>query len=445
MSHAEQSRLLDEESAEFANELQDLLSVLQGGAQPSPTIRDDSLPTKQGTLYKRRRTGEWVKFYFRLFGTTLCYYDHENFLHIPIANPRRMISVTYISIEKLQQEDDLLEKTQLQTPATSRLDLYSSSRIYRLSAETDSENDLWHISIQSNLKAALTPVQWDAKVAAFEKISPLLVVERKRETEAYHQLVAILANVGFLKFEKPILQGHLELLSENHGTGWQKTYWILEGHMLKYYNGSATVDQIPEGLITVGKHLCVRVIPPDATQAQSEEQPALFELRTPLRTYTLRTKHSAQMEEWIMAIRKTLGLEPDTQQLSALTENLHVDDSTTDVDPSFIKTLYIPSEKRTVKFANSNMSCSIGRASSNDCILDDKRASRQHCSIEVVGAKVLLKDLGSEHGTKVNGVKVIHKNLVDGDEITVGTTALVFHANPQVGFLSKIKGALHVP
>ena len=41
----------------------------------------------------------------------------------------------------------------------------------------------------------------------------------------------------------------------------------------------------------------------------------------------------------------------------------------------------------------------------------------------------MLVDLGSTNGTKVNGVRVDERVLRDADEITVGTTRLIFNAS----------------
>ena len=42
------------------------------------------------------------------------------------------------------------------------------------------------------------------------------------------------------------------------------------------------------------------------------------------------------------------------------------------------------------------------------------------------GDAVVVTDLGSTNGTRVNGVPVREQYLASGDEITVGSTTLVF-------------------
>lgn len=45
----------------------------------------------------------------------------------------------------------------------------------------------------------------------------------------------------------------------------------------------------------------------------------------------------------------------------------------------------------------------IGRATDNNIVLDSGRCSRYHALIKFSGAMVSVRDLGSTHGTKVNG------------------------------------------
>lgn len=61
-----------------------------------------------------------------------------------------------------------------------------------------------------------------------------------------------------------------------------------------------------------------------------------------------------------------------------------------------------------------------------DIPLDDSHASRRHASLEIYGSTcVLLKDLGSTNGTRVNGRSVVSVELKDGDIIELGTTKIV--------------------
>jgi hypothetical protein len=67
----------------------------------------------------------------------------------------------------------------------------------------------------------------------------------------------------------------------------------------------------------------------------------------------------------------------------------------------------------------------IGRLPECAVVLGDPNVSRRHAEIRRAGDDVVVTDLGSTNGTKVNGVPVREQHLASGDEITVGSTTLV--------------------
>ena len=66
----------------------------------------------------------------------------------------------------------------------------------------------------------------------------------------------------------------------------------------------------------------------------------------------------------------------------------------------------------------------IGRSSGCEVVLADAHVSRQHARLEVRGGVVVLTDLGSTNGTRVNGHRVREVVLGVGDRIEVGQTAI---------------------
>jgi Protein of unknown function (DUF3662)/FHA domain len=68
----------------------------------------------------------------------------------------------------------------------------------------------------------------------------------------------------------------------------------------------------------------------------------------------------------------------------------------------------------------------IGRMPECAVVLGDSNVSRRHAELRRSGDIVLVTDLGSTNGTKVNGSLIREQPLVSGDEITVGSTTLVF-------------------
>ena len=74
----------------------------------------------------------------------------------------------------------------------------------------------------------------------------------------------------------------------------------------------------------------------------------------------------------------------------------------------------------------------IGRDALADIVLDDPGISRRHSEVRVTndGPHLVtsIRDLGSTNGTFVNGERITSVRLQDGDRLTVGRTAVVFHA-----------------
>ncbi|MDA8310946.1 MAG: DUF3662 and FHA domain-containing protein [Actinomycetota bacterium] len=68
----------------------------------------------------------------------------------------------------------------------------------------------------------------------------------------------------------------------------------------------------------------------------------------------------------------------------------------------------------------------LGRLPECDVVLNDPNVSRRHAEFRRVTDGVVVTDLGSTNGTRVNGVPVREQLLASGDEITVGSTTLVF-------------------
>jgi hypothetical protein len=72
---------------------------------------------------------------------------------------------------------------------------------------------------------------------------------------------------------------------------------------------------------------------------------------------------------------------------------------------------------------------SIGRDPQAQLFLNDMTVSREHATIDRVGADSILKDAGSLNGTYVNGVIEDEVQLHDGDLLQIGTFQLVCKAD----------------
>ncbi len=63
----------------------------------------------------------------------------------------------------------------------------------------------------------------------------------------------------------------------------------------------------------------------------------------------------------------------------------------------------------------------IGRANNCDIQLPANHVSRQHAEVQVVGGKLMVKDLNSSNGTYINRKKVTDGELKNGDEVRFDT------------------------
>lgn len=75
---------------------------------------------------------------------------------------------------------------------------------------------------------------------------------------------------------------------------------------------------------------------------------------------------------------------------------------------------------------------SIGREEDNMIQLNDERVSRFHAKIQEDGGRLILTDLDSTNGTRVNGHPVQMRVLQTGDQVTVGRSLLVFGSAEQI-------------
>lgn len=74
----------------------------------------------------------------------------------------------------------------------------------------------------------------------------------------------------------------------------------------------------------------------------------------------------------------------------------------------------------------------IGRSSSSLILLDkDLQVSRKHAEIYEVQETLHIRDLGSLHGTKVNGLPIQDHPLSSEDRIQLGSSVLVFKASEE--------------
>src|SRR6056297_4335719 len=74
----------------------------------------------------------------------------------------------------------------------------------------------------------------------------------------------------------------------------------------------------------------------------------------------------------------------------------------------------------------------VGREEGNDIQLNDERISRCHLKIQRDNDRLVLTDLDSTNGTKVNGVECQLKILRHGDLIAVGRSLMLLGSEEQI-------------
>jgi hypothetical protein len=173
----------------------------------------------------------------------------------------------------------------------------------------------------------------------------------------------------------------------------------------------------------------------------------VFQITTPLITYTIKAPHKVAAEEWITAIEKAkqgkrksgkkgdpLSGEGDTK-LSLLSSQAEDVPEGAGINPRFegaFLTYMLPDARKEKVYKIKKDSVKIGRSSTNDLMIDDSRLSREHARIDTSNDRLVFVDLGSKRGSKVNHHMCNGRRVLrDGDLIKVGRTRMrVFAGKP---------------
>lgn len=89
----------------------------------------------------------------------------------------------------------------------------------------------------------------------------------------------------------------------------------------------------------------------------------------------------------------------------------------------------------------------IGREEGNLLRLNDERVSRFHAKVQFDGGDVIITDLDSTNGTRVNGSPVQIRRLQPGDQIAMGRSVILFGSSHEiskrsVGLLGHVAAAV---
>jgi pSer/pThr/pTyr-binding forkhead associated (FHA) protein len=69
---------------------------------------------------------------------------------------------------------------------------------------------------------------------------------------------------------------------------------------------------------------------------------------------------------------------------------------------------------------------SIGRRIDNALVLNDPRVSRAHAELRCFRGRFVIFDMGSSGGTYINGKRITHSVVYDGDIISLAGVHLIF-------------------
>src|SRR5262249_51596061 len=68
-----------------------------------------------------------------------------------------------------------------------------------------------------------------------------------------------------------------------------------------------------------------------------------------------------------------------------------------------------------------------------DVQLNSKKVSRRHCVLAQVGDHLVIRDLGSTNGVRINGERVAEGKLRPGDELQIGNFKYQVCGDPRGG------------
>jgi hypothetical protein len=88
---------------------------------------------------------------------------------------------------------------------------------------------------------------------------------------------------------------------------------------------------------------------------------------------------------------------------------------------------------------------SIGREEGNLLRLNDERVSRYHAKVQADNGEIILTDLESTNGTRVNGTVIQIRRLRPGDRVGVGRSLMLFGSEHEIAARLATLGGVSTP
>lgn len=85
-----------------------------------------------------------------------------------------------------------------------------------------------------------------------------------------------------------------------------------------------------------------------------------------------------------------------------------------------VRLVSIDADKVVEQIAVETLPAVIGRSLKADATIDHLCVSRFHCILEDVGGKIVVRDLGSTNGTRLNDEAITTAPLRTGDHLAIG-------------------------
>lgn len=106
---------------------------------------------------------------------------------------------------------------------------------------------------------------------------------------------------------------------------------------------------------------------------------------------------------------------------------------------TFVTLKVLEGMDRGVVYSKLPLPVTIGRESDSDVRVDDDRASRAHAKLQDHGGQVILTDIDSTNGTRVNGHPIQMRVMQHGDVILIGRCSLLFQVWPDSEPLTSVE------
>lgn len=377
-----------------------------------------------------KKRNKWKPYYFELRGTDMSYYKKPG-----DRNPKGVYNITYARMDRMTVDKEELDGLDaeyasfLESQSTDpRLVIYTPTRLHNVRFKDEETCQSWLKCIHASLIDAYGEAEFDAKTSASKSLEPLVKSETQDQWKLYKNVVEMLVSSGMIADISPltskdkIKEGYLHMRKDDpvtRGHSWKRYYYVMLAGTIYYY--TSTKNDEYNGIINL------KIGTVDIDEKYCKAGKWVFRVQTPMRTYILRAKHDGSMKEWLKVIDQACPLDSGEllwKKFDSMSSVMSEDDILAAASPvRGTKRLVFKIGKKNKKHKLKKSVITIGRDGSNTIVVDDECVSRAHCKIDITAEhKMIVTDMGSSRGTKLNGEKISCAALKAGDVISIGGT-----------------------